>query len=52
MTETAVAADFRKALDVERGLAAEVAFHDVTVVDALTQLGFFFIGEVFDLPIP
>ena len=32
---------------LERGLAAQVALHDVVVVDALTQLCFFLFGEVF-----
>jgi hypothetical protein len=47
MAQTTVAADLGQALDVKRGLTAEVAFHDKVVVDALTQLGFFLIGEVF-----
>ena len=47
MPQAAVAADLGQALDVKRGLTAQVTFHDVAVVDALTQLGFFLIGEVF-----
>ena len=48
MTHAAVAADLGQALDIKRGLAAQVALHDVVVVDALTQLCFFLFGEVFD----
>ena len=47
MTLAAVAADLGQALDVERHAAAQVAFHDEVVVDALTDLCFFLIGEVF-----
>ena len=46
MAHTTVAADLGQALDVKRGLTAEVAFHDVVVVDRFTQLCFFLIGEV------
>ena len=48
MAQSAIAADLGQTLDVKRGLTAEVAFHDVTVVDALTQLGLFFVGQIFD----
>ena len=48
MAHTAIAAYLGKALDVKRGLAAQVALHDVVVVYALTQLCFVLIGEVLD----
>ena len=32
---------------IKRGLAAQVALHDVVVVDALTQLGLVVLGQVF-----
>ena len=48
MTQAAVAADLSQALDVKRSLTAQVTFHDVAVVDALTQLCFFLVGEVFN----
>ena len=46
MTQAAVAADLGQALDVKRGLAAQVALNDEVVVDALTQLGLFLVGEI------
>ena len=39
-------ADLGQALDVQRHAAAEVAFHDVVVVYALTDLGLFLVGEI------
>ena len=47
MTLAAVAADLGQALDVERHAAAQVALHDEVVVDALTDLRFVLVGEVF-----
>ena len=46
MTLAAVAADLGEALDVQRGLAAQVALNDKVVVDALAQLALFLVGEV------
>ena len=45
MTETAVAADLGQALDIKSSLAAQVALNDEVVVDALTQLGLFLVGD-------
>ena len=47
MPHTAVASDFGQALDVKCCLAAQVAFHDVTVINAFTQFVFFFFGQIF-----
>ena len=48
VAETTVAADLSQALAVKAGLAAKVTFDDVVLVDAITQLGFFLVGEVFN----
>jgi hypothetical protein len=48
VAQTAVAADLSQALDVKAGLAAKVTFDDVVLVDAITQLCFFLVGEVFN----
>jgi hypothetical protein len=48
MTLAAVAADLGQALDVQRGLTAQVALNDEVVVDALTQLVLVLVGEVLD----
>ena len=47
MTLAAVAADLGKALDVQRGLAAQVALNDKVVVDALAQLALFLVSVRF-----
>ena len=47
MSHSAIAADFGQALDVKCCLAAQVTFHDVTVVNAFTELVFFFFGQIF-----
>ena len=48
MAQTTVAADLGQALDVKRGLTAQIAFHDEVVVDALMSRIFFALV----LPIP
>ena len=46
MTQAAVAANLSQALDIQGGLTAQITFHNVVVVDALTDLGLFLIGEI------
>ena len=46
MTGAAIAADLAQTLDVECGLTAKVAFHDVAVVDGFTKLGLVSIGQI------
>ena len=48
MTGAAIAADLAQTLDVERGLAAQVALDHVAVVDGFTQLGLFRVGQILD----
>ena len=47
MTQAAVAADLGQTFDVQSGLTTQVAFHNVIVIDAFTDLCFILIGEVF-----
>ncbi len=46
MTGAAIATDLAQTLDVERGLAAQVALDHVAVVDGFTQLGLFRVGQI------
>ena len=46
MTDAAVAADFDKALDVQRNFAAKIAFHLDIVVDILSELVDVRFGEI------
>ncbi len=48
MTGAAIAADLSQTLDVQRDLTAQVAFHDVAVVDGFTKLGFVGLGQILD----
>ena len=46
MTGAAIATDLAQTLDVERGLAAQVALDHIAMADGLTQLGLFRIGQI------
>ena len=46
MSDTAVAVDFNKALDVEGNVTAKVTFDNVVVLDLVTQLGYLLFGKI------
>src|SRR5512139_1539353 len=48
MAQTAIRADFRQALDVQRHLAAQIAFDDVLLLNQFTQHIDFGFGQIFD----
>ena len=46
MADAAVAADLHQTLDVQRHIAALVAFHDQVMVDILTDLSLVLLGHI------
>ena len=48
MTQTTIRADFRQALDIQRHLAAQIAFHRVLLLDEIAQHIHFGFGQIFD----
>ena len=46
MAQTTVAADFAQTLDVHSGLAAQVTFDQVVMLDCITQLSFLLFSQV------
>ena len=52
MAHTTVAADLGQALDVKRGLTAEIAFHDAVAVNGLTERVSAMISFAVFLPMP
>src|SRR5579871_1153135 len=48
MTQPAIAAEIHQPLDVHRYLAAQIAFHDVVVVDGLANLDDFVFRQIAD----
>ena len=48
MTDAAVTADLNEALDIERQVAAQVAFHVAVLIDIVSQLRRIVFGKVTD----
>src|ERR1700761_5854333 len=48
MTQAAIAAQIHKPLDVHRGVAAQIAFHQIIAVDDFADLNHFGFGEIAD----
>src|ERR1700749_1222210 len=51
MTEPTIAAEIHQPLDVDTGLATQIAFDDVVAVDHFTDLEHFGVGELADAAI-